>query len=335
MSAPAGSPEPQELLSRPELRLSPGYRSDEAGPLELAWYWDQPLVRAARTSSRRSARAVAAVCVALPPLVLLLCAVGLGQEAGAFPSFAGMAAGAFLVVWPLLMCLGAAFRSAGRVVAERSGNTALQLVLTPIDKRPIAAAMVVPHAWPFLLGAAAALPLCALAAAGAEDWGLLAHPLCFWPFRLGAVPFVRLGLDARGAAMGLVAGAADVAWVWAAAHWGAAYAVRLASLPGTSLYLAWRFLWTSAAFAVWYGLAMGVSIGLWMVEMFAGGILASALMAAAAAAVVAAFWWSFLLPRAGRLALEEFAHFDRLADEEFEIKPVRLPSMFRDYGERP
>ena len=80
---------------------------------------------------------------------------------------------------------------------------------------------------------------------------------------------------------------------------------------------------------------MGVSVGLWMVETFAGGILASALMAAAAAAVVAAFWWSFLLPRAGRLALEEFAHFDRLADEEFEIKPVRLPSMFRDYGERP
>jgi hypothetical protein len=46
-------------------------------------------------------------------------------------------------------------------------------------------------------------------------------------------------------------------------------------------------------------------------------------------------WWKFLLPRTLGLTLEEFAHFDRLADEEFEVKPVRFFSWIRGCEERP
>ncbi|MHC4914803.1 MAG: hypothetical protein ACYTGB_04870, partial [Planctomycetota bacterium] len=46
-------------------------------------------------------------------------------------------------------------------------------------------------------------------------------------------------------------------------------------------------------------------------------------------------WWGFLLPRTVRLTLVEFAHFDRLADENFQVKPLRLFSWIRDYDERP
>ena len=46
-------------------------------------------------------------------------------------------------------------------------------------------------------------------------------------------------------------------------------------------------------------------------------------------------WWKLLLPRTMSLTLEEFAHFDRLADEEFEVKPVRFFSWIRGHEERP
>jgi len=330
----AGLPEPAEYAARVDRRFTPVYHSDEGGPLELLHAGDHALVRAMMISTRRWRTRLVAVNSAIALLACLAVGAGFLLEGSRAMGYAGKAGAAFLCVWPLAMLLGAALRSAGRVVAERTEGTAIQLVLTPLEKRSIAAAMVLPHAAPFLWGLAAALPLYVLVG-GSLNWGALPSPWVFWPFRFAVVPFTEIKPTASGAVTGLIMCATDVALVWAALHWGAAYAVRVASLTALGPYLLWRLLLTTLLSGLCY-LALGlVAAGLWLAVRFVGDEAIRVTGALIVGFLALGLWWRFLLPRTVKFTLQEFAHFDRLADEEFRIKPVRFFSMFRDYGERP
>jgi hypothetical protein len=336
VSSPPGSLEPFEHLSRPERRICTEYHPDEGGPLELVTLAGHPAVRAMSLSAARWRRRATVACAGTGLLISTGCLVGaLVESRGGVPVWSGLAAGIFIAAWPLVMLTGAALRRAARVVDERRSGTVLQLVLTPLEKRPIAAAMILPHAAPFLWGIAAALPVYLSVGGSLNTWGLLPPLWVFWPFRIAAVPLVSLKLSATGLLGGTVMFVTDIALVWAALHWGAAYAVRLAALPAVGVYLAGRLAITTFWLALF---CAGVTI----IGGFAGMIFRFLLHDAALAVVVMTFgflalwlWWGYLLPRAVRLTLSEFAHFDRLADENFEVKPLRLFSWFRDYGERP
>jgi hypothetical protein len=331
VSTQAAPPEPFEHVPRRDRSFEPIFRPDVGGPLELLASANHPLVRATMTSTRAWRRRLTSFNAGA---ALLVGAVAVTVES-VDPSVAAVVVGLFISAWPLVMLLGGALRAASRVVAERTEGTALQLVLTPLEKRPIAAAMVLPHAGPFLWGILATLPLYVWAGGGQTRFGFMPPPWIFWPFRFGAIPYLQLEFTTVGVICGAVMCLTDLALVWAAVHWGAAYAVRLASLAPLAFYLVWRLVFTALVFAFFYGgfsvLVGGASLAFTTVDAPLLYLLVSLVCAFVAWAV----WWKFLLPRTVRLTLEEFGHFDRLADEEFEVKPVRFFSWFRDYGERP
>ena len=63
-----------------------------------------------------------------------------------------------VAVWPGITCLGAAFGSAAGVQTEVSGLTAEQLILTPMTKRTLAAAKILPRARPWIVGTSTLAP---------------------------------------------------------------------------------------------------------------------------------------------------------------------------------
>jgi len=295
-------------------------------PLLLLDEWRRPLVRAMRIGTRRWRLRSLAGCAAVP----LLAALALPLLADRLPGRAAEElAGAFACFWPAVCFAGAAAASAASAAAERREGTAVQLVLSPIPKREIAAAKVLPYVWPYLAGALAALPLLALLG---TSRGLLAEgegigPQAAWPMRM----FVmvdgdwRFRLTAGGILNALAMALGDAAAVWAAAHWGAALAVRLGSLGLAAVWLIPRVL----ALAAWAALAWA---GAWLCAAVIGAIFGSAggdADAAPAALVVAWLvglplyalgWWAFLAIWPVQGALRAFEQFDRLADDRFQLQ---------------
>jgi len=229
------------------------------------------------------------------------------------------------------MFLGAALRTSGSVLAERQGHTAIQLVLTPIPAREIAAAKILPHLAPFLWGILAAAPLYFWAGtSGAfhfDDSDSPPSPLALTPLRLLAV--LRLDhsvlyADGRGIGTALVMLLSDLALIWAAAHWGAALAVRSRGPVGVVLGLLWCLT-----------VAVAVGLGFWALSMIPAGIAAAALaqlelrewgtllMTLLQASTLALLWWQWPMRNSVRQALAAFSTFDSLVDEEYR-PPRRL-----------
>jgi len=314
-------------------------RESQAGPMAVLTEREHPVVRGAMRSSRRERRVSGTVCLGVPLLVFL--ATLLAADASR-PVVGGYSpaelAGAFLCVWPLACFLGAALRASGGVLDEVRRNTVLQLVLTPLPARPLAAAKIVPAAQPFLLGIFASLPL--YLALGGSDLLLgdetVALPMVFWPLRLLAGLWALLGPSSwefRPSGPGAIAGGfmclADLGMVWAAANWGASYAVRLRGL-GTSLaYVGVRLL-IAAGLQILFWLPMSISWGgdysdyRLPVRMVCLG-LQLALM-------LVLLWW-FVVRRAALRAISEFAYFDRLADEEFIPRYVRVSKVWQRWDD--
>jgi hypothetical protein len=140
----------------------------------------------------------------------------------------------------------------------------------------------------------------------------------------------------------------DLGLVWAAAHWGAAYAVRLGQLWLAALYLAGRLALTTllllgcAVLATVAGLlpfavtAILVNIrSQKFIELTHNvGLLAAALLIGL---LVFAVLFRRVIVGAVRMALVEFAWFDRLADDEFapRLKGARPWAMPLDPRARP
>jgi hypothetical protein len=297
-------------------------RSSRLSPLLLLDEWRRPLVRAIRTSTRRWRLRSLAAWMAVP----LLAALGLRLAAGHLPrGLAEELAGAFVCFGPAVCFLGAAAATAAATAAERQGGTAIQLVLSPMPKREIAAAKVVPYVWPYLAGILAALPLYALMG---TSRGLFAvtpwpGPQCAWPMRT----FVMLGgdwtfrLNPIGCLNALAMVLGDAAAIWAAAHWGAALTVRMGNLLLTFAWLVPRTLGLLA-----WGLVAWLCA--WVCGALAGGALAGGFdqmtlpvaFAAASSVGLPVYlfgWWAFLAIWPVQGALRAFEQFDRLADEQF------------------
>jgi hypothetical protein len=310
-----------------------------AGFLEMVYEIHQPLVRAALRTGRGRRRLFSAGLAVVPVL-----AFGAALLMGLFPAAAPWAAwltGLFVCLWPTACFLGAGLAAGAAVVDERERGTAIQLVLTPIGKRPIAASKVLPAAWTFLPAALAGLPVCVLAGSSApflaDGWIPVALP---WPLR-----FLQLtgGVEPpEPALMALVSGAlmcaSDLALVWAAAHWGAAYGVRLGRLPLVAGALAWRacltgfymlaLLLTAVAACGLVGFTVGMFVGLFHP---AAGV---ALVVAAGAWVFLRYWRRYFLVWPVQAVLVEFTHFDELAQDDHQARPLRGWEILAPYGER-
>jgi hypothetical protein len=280
------------------------------------------LVRAEARCTRRGRRTATAFCVGAPLLVMILAVLvyGAGGTLAGWDevqSWTSAAAFSFVCCWPLLMVMGAALSTSMAVLAERSGEIALQIVLTPVSGDAIAAAKILPRVRPFLWGVAAALPLY-LWAGGSETLtfgGLGLNPLAFpllRPLALlapgGPTPTHSLGGWIGGIFMLL----ADAGTVWAAAHWGACYAVWLGNLTGTMLFLAWRFFYQSLTFSMWW-----LPFSTCLLASRSGDPALGALAVSFQGFALLALLWFFPWRGATQMTLEEFSRYDRLADDDF------------------
>ncbi len=330
-------PRPEEVWHQ---RAERAVRDARVGPVSLLEEKSHALVRTEMRRTRKRRRLAAAVCVAVP-LLVFLGSLFLDIRIRTSPFYnevtiwhnaapaLSTALGAFVCLWPLVMFTGAALTTAMSVISERTRYTAFQLVLTPLPGSTIAAAKVLPRVGPFILGIVAAAPLYCWAG-GWEPLTAGGHgltPLAFWPLRLAALGWagepVRPSLG--GGICGMFMVAADAGMVWAAAHWGACYAVWLGNLPGVILYLLWRLLYLAVVFPVWYLpslLCILPTSGPGTVEL-------AALFMLPAAAYLLLLLWLFPMRKAVRLTLVEFASFDRLAEDDFR------PGYFKRFRFRP
>ena len=328
-------------------------RDAAAGVRSLLAESGRPLVRAQMRHTRKARQKIMLAAVAVPLLILGFFLAAAYSErvedyaALSWPPFAGPFSlaglvGMFLCLWPLALFLVAGLRAASSVLAEREQHTAIQLVLTPIAMREVAAAKILPHLRPFLWGVFAALPLY-LAAGSSEALYMERHdspfsPLALWPLRVLAAANLegwRLDFTPAGLGVGLVMCLGDLAMVWAAAHWGAAFAVRHRSIAGTALSLAWRLLVAAAA-----------CLGYWLLALIPWAIFASLvtdscrdtlgfipvlkgmlefIAVLGQLAVLGLLWWLWPVRGSVRAALREFSGFDGLVDEEY--RPPRRLSL--------
>jgi hypothetical protein len=242
-----------------------------------------------------------------------------------------IAALAFAGLWPLAMYLGAAISAASAVTEEIELETALQLVLTPVASRPLAAAKILPRVRPYLWGIVAALPLYALvgSSSGLLGEGVIPLPTLVWPFRLVA-PLVYQG-EMKLSALGILVIAPlmcilDMSLVWAAAHWGAVFAIRHRRLLPTVVHLIIHLPLTAAAAGlcvIGAGLAAMLPVSCAIAgsgsgsELFAGLCIAAGVLAGTA--TLAFLWWHVVLVRPAEEALTAFQAFDRLANAEFDV----------------
>jgi hypothetical protein len=330
----------REMLRDVEERIRSRSVDVVAGPLELIHERGHALVRAAMISTRRWRLKTSALCVGLPAVVFVA-ALALSLSRAGRPA-AGWVAGAFACVWPLIAFLGAALGAGGAVVAERQDATAVQLVLTPVGKRAIAASKVLPAALPYVLGVVAALPVYVLAG-GAEP--LVAReaiptPLLLWPLRMVA-PILGFGppvFNVATAATGLGMCLTDLLLVWAAAHWGAAYGVRLGEFPLLAVGMLWR-LGITALYLL--GCLLGVG-GATAALYFTFGVVLSIFSQTLALVLVIGLgmlafvwlWKRYCLIWPVRMVLGEFTHFDELVQDDFRPRPLRGWEILGSYGER-
>jgi hypothetical protein len=319
-------------------------RSEDAaaGWLELVHQREHPLVQAALRSGRprRHALTTALVAAALG-ISAAVFSLAFRPELGPLP---GWVAGLFVCLWPTVCFLGAGLTAGAAVIDERERGTAMQLVLTPLGKRPIAASKVLPALLLFLPAAAAALPayLPAASARPFLEHEVLPTPMVLWPLRLLAPVAGFEAPEAHFMAIptGLAMWAVDLAAVWAAAHWGAAYGVRLGSLPLVAAALLWRTVLTALYLVgVMLVIALVVSVlfaalgCLFSVANLVGWLFLGAL-------VLAGMWYLFRCCRRYfvsapvRAVLYEFTHFDDLAMDDYRPRPLRGWEIIRFYGER-
>jgi hypothetical protein len=304
-------------------------------PFELLAEFRHPVVRAELRRTRAGRLRVTAVCVGLPLLVFLL--VFAARTGGLLMSSLGGAlqvpVALLVCFWPLVMYLGAALAAAGAVSQEIDQDTALQLVLTPVPARPLAAAKVLPRALPYMWGIVAALP--AYAAAGSSPVlllkGIFPSPLAVWPLRtvavLGAAGNAwRLGSTPAGCL--LIAPLMclfDLAAVWTAAQWGAILAIRGRGLLRVAAGLVGNLFLTTAAVGLCAlaGFIAGALPASCAVEFSSathgelGFTIAAAVGILVGASVFTMLYWRTVLRRAGEEVLTAFQAFDRLANPEF------------------
>ncbi len=330
-------------------RWLPWWFSRRAGsPFELLAERKHRLVRAEMLRTRRGRRIATAICVAIPLFLFAGVVLWMHTEGRLWdsspiysfglpvPDYPEAIAALFVCLWPLLMYLGAAWSTAGAVTEEIDGDTALQLVLTPLAARPLAAAKILPRVRPYLWGILAALPLY-MWTGGSEPFlieGVVPTPFILWPIRaLAALWPIDWRLRASGAGVmgvGPLMCLTDLSLVWGAALWGAAFAIRERSLLRVALRLALQLFFT----AIIVGLCLlgGVVVGLLPLACAGlsseiGGEVALVIGMVLAVLLGATFftflWWQTLLRRPADEALTAFQAFDRLANEEFRL--VALP----------
>ena len=292
------------------------------------------LVRTEMRRTRRWRVTATAVCLAVPGAVFVLAVLLLIASGDA--RLAGDLAVGFAALWPAVMLFGAALRSAGAVAAERDAGTALQIILTPLPRRAIAASKVLPALPPFLWGIVAALPVYILADVlrppmAAACWvpaGALG-----WPLRLLlglAMGFVDPNPNLAAGLAGPVMALTDIGLVWIAAQVGAAMAVRDASALSVALRLLGRLL-GAAGVMLLLALLVSAFLGIFgggACTLFGGSDLAATLFHVAIAVIAFAlfmyFWWQETLFGAATRVLGEFARFDLLAMDEPDPSPGRL-----------
>jgi hypothetical protein len=338
---PVSADKAEELLADVEQRVESVSRDRAAGPLALLQEMGHPMFRAAMKSSRRDRTIAGLACAGLPLVVFVAVVFAAASPIG--PRVAGWAAGLFASLWPLVCFVGAAVGAGAGVIHERERLTAVPLVLTPMPKRVIAAAKVIPAALPYVCGAAAAMPLLALAGAvePLSIRGGIPTPLVIWPLRVAAPfcgGFSPLRLTLPGVFVGVLMCVTDVITVWAAAHWGAAYGVRLGRLPLLAGAVAWRWvltflyfgLCTVGAAAVTYVLSLTVGV---VLALFSYR-LAVVVVAGIGLVLFVIAWRRYVLDWPVRMVLSEFSHFDELAQDDFQPRPLRGWEIFSSYGER-
>jgi hypothetical protein len=301
-----------------------------------------PLVRAMLTSTRRARRRGGAVAAGVPLLVWIALLVDV-ETLTLLPSGVPEAvAGWFACLWPLLLFLGAAAAAAAATVSERESGGAVQLVLTPVSKREIAASKVLPAALIFLPGALAALPLCVWLGGSRSLLLFDRFPAvqAAWPIR-GFIPMFdsswELELTPVSFVNGLVMCAGDLCAVWAGAHWGAGLGVRLGRLPLALLFLVPRALLLVPLTALIWVASWGPGSALGSAVVEDGTRLAPALSLLLASLIglpiFGLCWWFvlYLLPVSG--CLENFERFDRLADDDFRplLRPRFDPRALREH----
>ncbi len=322
---PAANASDEVRCDLQELRHLSG-EDEQAGPFALLADRHHPLVAAELRRARRANRCALAICLIVPLAVLAAVWVPPWLEpmlpwGNAIESRPDILA-AFVYLWPAALLMATVWRSASAVLAEQSGETALQLVLTPMRKRTIAAAKVLPHVEPFLWGVLAALPLYLFA--GSTEFFLfereLPSPLAVWPLRIVAglqdvwIHDSSMHLSMPGVASGLVMAVTDLGLVWAAAHWGAALAVRTTRLRAVAIRLVLRLVLVSVLLLVYLVPALFAAflVSLLSLWIWSGGELA---LTVTAAAIYLGLWWRHPLRNAVRGCLSDFAGFDRLAME--------------------
>lgn len=297
------------------------------GPFELLSERRHPLVRAEARRTRKWRWVATAFCV-LPPLaVLKLVPLADFETNEALAKAILVLTAAFVCFWPLVMFTAAALASAAAVLAERAQDTAGQIVLTGVPKRALAAAKVLPHVLPFLLGSLAALPLYMTVGASGPFLadGAVPTPLIVWPLRMlaafGMPWYLRVELTTAGGAVGVVMALTDLGAVWMAAHWGAGLAVRLGSLPRVG----WRLAKQLGVTAVVYGVYAAAGFATFMTSGLACLVVSNdhAVVVVAAGLTLACavflfLWWVYPLGDAAFTTLEDFAWFDWLAMDEFD-----------------
>lgn len=303
----------KELLFR-----SPG------SPFELFLEYRHPLVRAEFRRTRKARRVQAAFLVGTPLAALLASLLLMPLE----PVLTAVTASWFAALWPAVLMTGAALATAGAINEEMEQETALQLVLTPLPARPLTAAKVLPRLMPFVLGAAAAVPVCVLACA-CECFlgdGSAPTPLLVWPCRMLAVFFpanvVGFSLLSAGAAAVAMC-CTDVLLVWLAALGGVRVAIRHRRRLRTVMALPVLLgrLALLSLLATILGSALVSAVGLPLIyavdnPAFARAAAAFLTIPIGTTAFMLAMW-GLALNRASLAALGAMQAFDRLANEEY------------------
>jgi len=342
-------PAPESLLDRDELVRLPGeseaqwyaqvaraVRAADPGPFALLAERKHPLVRFGLWQSRWSMLGVAAVGFASLAISAALFAFSL---AGGKGNLASTLAALLVNLLPLGIVVWAFLGSAASVLGEREKDTVWQLVLTPVPRRVIAAGKVVPAGFRAALCCLLCLPLYALAGGLClpEHPGSIAlFPLPLRLATLAGFAYTGWGFTITGLCLGPVMCASDMVLAWAAAHWGAAYAVRQGSLGRVSLCLVGRLALVGLEVMVCLGITGGFILACiplfeWMAEQptHLWGLLVTIICGMVGLGILAlwgayALYKRWLLRAPVRAAVREFALFDRLADEEFRPLPFRI-----------
>ncbi len=312
-------------------------------PFELLSEIRHPVVRAEgrRTAAkrRRSTAFCTIVPLALAPVIfaywLTTWELQGSSGRGIYMLEAGWFAGLFCAFWPLVMYASAAFNTAGAVMEEIEQETAIQLVLTPVPARPLAAAKILPRMWPYFWGIVAALPLYMMAG-WTESYALdigselrVPSPLLVWPLRFFAL--VLPGAEMRNPLLGTcltgpLMCVLDLTLVWTAALWGTVFAVGERGLLRTSLRLVVHLAITSVVIGLC--LLGGLVVGAVPMSCAAAAVTPGDRLPLVLGAVVGTtlglalfgfLWWKLVLCRPADETLTVFQAFDRLANEEFSV----------------